>query len=62
MIELRNFSYTYGTAAIPALKNINLEIRKGELLLVTGHSAAGKTTLALAMAGILHHEIGRAHV
>ncbi|WP_440945193.1 ABC transporter ATP-binding protein [Methanosarcina sp. T3] len=58
MIELRNFSYTYGTAASPALKNINLEIRKGELLLVTGHSAAGKTTLALAMAGILHHEIG----
>ncbi|MHC1755003.1 MAG: ABC transporter ATP-binding protein [Methanosarcina sp.] len=58
MIELRNFSYTYGTAENPALKNINLEVRKGELLLVTGHSAAGKTTLALAMAGILHHEIG----
>jgi len=58
MIELRNFSYTYGTAASTALKNINLEVRKGELLLVTGHSAAGKTTLALAMAGILHHEIG----
>ncbi|AKB17927.1 MULTISPECIES: ABC transporter ATP-binding protein [unclassified Methanosarcina] len=58
MIKLRNFSYTYGTAESPALKNINLEVRKGELLLVTGHSAAGKTTLALAMAGILHHEIG----
>ena len=58
MIELRNFSYTYGTATIPALKNIDLEVRKGELLLVTGHSAAGKTTLAFAMAGILHHEIG----
>ncbi|HOW13484.1 ABC transporter ATP-binding protein [Methanosarcina sp.] len=58
MIELRNFSYTYGTADTPALKNINLEVQKGELLLVTGHSAAGKTTLALAMAGILHHELG----
>jgi energy-coupling factor transport system ATP-binding protein len=58
MIELRNFSYTYGTAENPALKNINLEVKKGELLLVTGHSAAGKTTLALAMAGILHHELG----
>lgn len=58
MIELRNFSYTYGTAEKPALKNINLEVKKGELLLVTGHSAAGKTTLALAMAGILHHELG----
>lgn len=58
MIELRNFSYTYGTAEKPALKNINLEVKKGELLLVTGHSAAGKTTLALAMAGIIHHELG----
>lgn len=58
MIELRNLSYTYGTAEEPSLKNINLKVKKGELLLVTGHSAAGKTTLALAMAGILHHEIG----
>jgi energy-coupling factor transporter ATP-binding protein EcfA2 len=58
MIEFRNFSYTYGTAKKPALKNINLEVKEGELLLVTGHSAAGKTTLALAMAGILHHELG----
>lgn len=58
MIELKDFSYTYGTAENPVLKKINLEVRQGELLLVTGHSAAGKTTLALAMAGILHHEIG----
>ncbi|KKG09219.1 ABC transporter ATP-binding protein [Methanosarcina sp. 2.H.A.1B.4] len=58
MIELRDFSYTYGTAGNPALDRINLEIQAGELLLVTGHSAAGKSTLAFAMAGILHHEIG----
>lgn len=58
MIELRDFSYTYGVAENSTLKNINLKVREGELLLVTGHSAAGKTTLALAMAGILHHEIG----
>lgn len=58
MIELRNFSYTYGTAGNPALDSISLQIPAGELLLVTGHSAAGKTTLAFAMAGIFHHEIG----
>ena len=57
MIELKDFSYTYITAENPVLKKVNLEVRQGELLLVTGHSAAGKTTLALAMAGILHHEI-----
>ncbi|MGB9927564.1 MAG: ABC transporter ATP-binding protein [Methanosarcina sp.] len=58
MIQVKNFSYTYGVAEKPALENLNLEIPAGELLLVTGHSAAGKTTLALAIAGILHHEIG----
>ena len=58
MIVLKDFSYTYRTAETPVLNKINLEVRQGELLLVTGHSAAGKTTLALAMAGILHHEIG----
>jgi energy-coupling factor transport system ATP-binding protein len=57
MIELKDFSYTYRIAENPVLKKINLEVRQGELLLVTGHSAAGKTTLALAMAGILYHEI-----
>ncbi|WP_205793757.1 ABC transporter ATP-binding protein [Methanosarcina sp. MSH10X1] len=58
MIELKDFSYTYGTAESSVLEKINLEVKQGELLLVTGHSAAGKTTLALAMAGVLHHEIG----
>lgn len=58
MIEVRDFSYTYGTAEKPTLENISLEVPAGKLLLVTGHSAAGKTTLALALAGILHQEIG----
>lgn len=58
MIVLKDFSYTYSTAGNPALDSINLKIPAGELLLVTGHSAAGKSTLAFAVAGILHHEIG----
>ena len=58
MIEVRDFSFTYGTAEKPTLENISLEVPAGKLLLVTGHSAAGKTTLALALAGILHQEIG----
>ena len=58
MIGVKDFSYTYGVAESPSLRNINLKVRKGEFLLVTGHSGAGKTTLALAMAGILHHEFG----
>ncbi|MFH0966427.1 MAG: ABC transporter ATP-binding protein, partial [Methanobacteriota archaeon] len=42
----------------PALQDITLSIGKGELILITGPTAAGKTTLCLALAGILHHELG----
>lgn len=40
------------------LMDINLCVRKGEFLLITGHSGAGKTTLCRAMFGALHHDIG----
>ncbi|MDD1729693.1 MAG: energy-coupling factor transporter ATPase [Methanospirillum sp.] len=42
----------------PALQEITLSISAGELILITGPTAAGKTTLCLALAGILQHELG----
>jgi len=39
------------------LKDINLQVSKGEFLLITGRSGAGKTTLCRAMFGALHHDI-----
>jgi energy-coupling factor transporter ATP-binding protein EcfA2 len=58
MIELKNVSYTYPRTVQPALHQISLSIKKGRCILVTGPSGAGKTTLCLAAAGILHHEYG----
>ena len=34
------------------LKNINLEIKKGELICITGHNGSGKSTLMKVIMGL----------
>lgn len=58
MIGLRDISYTYPHTVQEALHRISLSVPKGRCVMVTGPSGAGKTTLCLAAAGILHHEYG----
>jgi energy-coupling factor transport system ATP-binding protein len=45
---------TYGNHQV--LENISFELKKGELLLVTGQSASGKSTLLSFIAGILQKD------
>jgi energy-coupling factor transport system ATP-binding protein len=58
MIELEHISYTYPHTVQKALHHLTLSLPKGRCVMVTGPSGAGKTTLCLAAAGILHHEYG----
>lgn len=55
-VEFKNYTYNYPTGKRPALLDINLRINRGECVLINGTTGAGKTTLCLAAAGILHHE------
>jgi len=46
-------TYGQGTAAVQALRGIDLEVRTGELLMLVGPSGCGKTTLISVIAGVL---------
>lgn len=49
MITIRNLQFQYDAAPeINALYGIDLEIRKGECIILTGESGCGKTTLTRA--------------
>jgi putative ABC transport system ATP-binding protein len=49
LIKLENVwkIYQMGDAQVPALKGIDLEVRKGEFLAIAGISGSGKTTMSL---------------
>lgn len=55
-ISLQNVSYTYESeepSAPAALRNVNLQVRRGEFLAVLGHNGSGKSTLAKLLNAIL---------
>jgi ABC-2 type transport system ATP-binding protein len=53
IIAVRNLSKTYASG-FAALKNINLEIRRGEIFALLGPNGAGKTTLINIICGIVN--------
>lgn len=60
-ISISNLSKTYDTG-FEALKNIDLEIRKGEILALLGPNGAGKTTLISIICGIVNPTSGSVSV
>ncbi|OGZ23975.1 MAG: phosphonate ABC transporter ATP-binding protein [Candidatus Nealsonbacteria bacterium RIFCSPLOWO2_01_FULL_43_32] len=59
MIKIENLSHTYQNRGIEALKNINLEIQKGESLVIVGSSGSGKSTLLKAINRLVEPSSGR---
>ena len=57
IVSVRNLSKTYADG-FRALKNINLEIKKGEIIALLGPNGAGKTTLISVICGIVNPSEG----
>lgn len=63
-VRCRGVTKTYGAgdASVMALRGIDLDVRRGELLMVVGPSGCGKTTLISVIAGILEQDSGQCSV
>ena len=58
IVAVSNLSKTYASG-FKALKNINLDIRRGEIFALLGPNGAGKTTLISVICGIVNASEGR---
>ncbi|WP_257386508.1 ABC transporter ATP-binding protein [Tahibacter caeni] len=58
IITITNLDKTY-KSGFSALRNINLEIRRGEIFALLGPNGAGKTTLISTICGIVNPTAGR---
>ena len=57
MLKIKKLTVHYGP--LPALQEISLEVKEGEIVALIGPNRAGKTTLLLALSGILKTTEGR---
>ena len=64
ILSCRNLSktFTIGTADVSVLKNVNLEVRRGERIAIVGASGSGKRTLLHLLGGLDNASSGKVEI
>ncbi|CAB49295.1 energy-coupling factor ABC transporter ATP-binding protein [Pyrococcus abyssi] len=57
IIEVENVSFKYGNSKAYSLRDVNLNVKKGEFLGIIGPSGSGKSTFCLTLNGLIPHSI-----
>jgi energy-coupling factor transport system ATP-binding protein len=55
LIDIRGLSFKYPLGIDQSLKEVSLQIRSGEYVVITGPTGSGKTTLGLCLNGVIPH-------
>ncbi|GIQ80346.1 ABC transporter A, ABCA, partial [Kipferlia bialata] len=62
LLDVSGMTYSYGGAGgVPAVCDMSLQIRQGEIVSLLGHNGAGKTTACLCIRGVLSPQSGTVH-
>ena len=59
VLRAEDVSFTYPGARTPAVSDVNLELRAGEVVALVGENGSGKTTLAKLLASLYTPQSGR---
>jgi iron complex transport system ATP-binding protein len=62
IIEARRLCYRYSGIALPAVQDLSMELRRGELVGVVGPNGSGKTTLLRLLLGVLPLDAGEVRI
>ncbi len=61
-IELEDVTLTYPTKRVPAVRNVSIQIKHGQVVSLVGPSGAGKTTMIDIILGVLKPDSGRVKI